>query len=126
MFREKIVEDIWDNIAEEVMSAYHYTLYDMRSILEFAPDLIEVANSFYGNVSDNIAEVYEAVFGEAEYIREDWLLDLGITKDEIPNILVVCEILNIFRLGYTFRGVLYNTTPRPLLLEEVLEEDVLY
>ncbi len=111
------VIDIHEVIEAEVYKAY-ITLLETMEHEDIAPSLAEIYEEFYISVMDNIEEAYEKIFGEGTPVRSDWLKSLGIDMEGIPNILVVCKVLNYFKLGYMYCDVLYNYMPQPLLRSE--------
>lgn len=116
--------DVYDTLEQDVMQAYNDVLeyFDPR---EIAPNLNDIYLAYCCNIVDNIHDVYEEIFGEGSQIKDEWLHDLGVDRDGIPNVLQVCLVLNDFKLGYTFKGKLYNFMPQTLLVEEGIIEDVL-
>lgn len=119
---EETFVDINEVIEQEVFNAYQLCLECMEHF-DIAPQLTEIYEEFYMNVINNIEEAYERVFGAGSKIREDWLQDLGITMEGIPNILIVAKILNFFKLGYMYKDKLYNFMPQTLLRDEVIYDD---
>jgi hypothetical protein len=115
------VQDIYDFLGTEVINAYCEVLENAEHC-DVAPLLSEIYDEFYLTVINNIEEAYESTFGEGSKIDELLLADLGIDLHGIPNILVVCKILNIFKLGYIFNSTLYNFAPQNLLKEERVYE----
>jgi hypothetical protein len=91
--------------------------------VEIAPDLVDVYFQFYGNMVDSIMEAYEEVMGDGTPLREDWLRDMGIDKDGIPNIIAVCDILNKYSLGYIYNDTLYNFMQLPIFISGGVKVD---
>lgn len=114
--------DALDTIEEDVIEAYYEVLetFDPR---EIAPNLVDIYFVYCANILDNIYDISEDVFGLSEDVREEWLNDLGISREDIPGIVDVCAVLNDFKLGYTYDGVLYNMMQTSLLMEEAVEDD---
>lgn len=116
------IRDTYEVIEDEVYGAYHTVLSNMEHF-EVAPRLEDIYEEFFQTVMSNIEEAYAEVFGDGVDIRSDWLRDLGIDMTGIPDILVVCRVLNLFRLGYLYQDTLYNYMPQKLLKEELSFED---
>lgn len=116
--------DAIETFGDDVLQAYYDVLefFDPR---EIAPNLKDIYYIYCSNILDNIYDVSEDVFGLGSDVREEWLNDLGISREDLPTILDVCAMLNDLRLGYTFGGVLYNTMPQTLLSEVEIEDDSL-
>ena len=107
-------DDIANTLEVEVFKSYQEAL-DLLELEEVAPDLEDIYEDFYLTILKNIEEAYEEVFGDGATINEDYLSDLGIDWRGIPNILLVCKVLNVFSLGYMHKGVLYNMAPQTIL-----------
>jgi len=107
-------EDLANTLEVEVFKAYQEIL-ELLDFEEVAPDLEDIYEEFHLAILKNVEEVYEEVFGDGATINEDWLEDLGIDWRGIPNILLVCRILNAFSLGYMYKGELYNMAPQTIL-----------
>lgn len=114
--------DLYANIEREVIRAYYETLKEMEP-LDMIPDLKIIHDTVTINIIDNVAGTYAEVYGDSADIRDDWLKDIGINPNDFPHILAVCQVLNKFRLGYSYKGVTYNFFSTRLILDTPVEED---
>ena len=53
-------------------------------------------------------EAYESVMGAGTPLREDWLEDMGIDKNAIPDLLTVVKVLNKHGYGYMYKDRFFN------------------
>jgi len=116
--------DVYDTFEEDVFRSYVDVIRDFNYETK-APDLGDIYLAYFCTILDNIHDVYEEVFGAESIIKDEWLNDLGVDRDDIPDILQVCCVLNYLKLGYVFNDVLYNYMQQPLLIEERVVEDVI-
>lgn len=117
--------DAFETFEEDIIQAY-YDVLEVFDLREVAPNLKDIYYTYCANILDNIYDISEDVFGLGSEIREEWLNDLGISRENLPSILDVCAALNDFKLGYTYGGMVYNLMPQTLLMkEEEVEDDSL-
>lgn len=115
------MRDIEETLVEDVIAAYH-SVQDTLDPMEITPNLVDVYKDLLETILDNIAEEFFTVFGSDD-IRDDWLRDMGIEPDDVPHILTVAQVLNDFKMGYIYKGIIYNFVQVKLLDDYTAVED---
>ena len=111
------IVDIYQFLEDKVIEAYEI-VSERLSAKEIAPDLHEVYDEFFLNVIDDMEEVVEEVFGDGAKVNENTLRSVGINPEGIPTIHAALRILTMFRLGFMYKGRLYNYQQHSLFRDE--------